>query len=129
MGGVITSAGKRLYMRRLIGTSRTVPSVFQVGTGTNEPVVGDTALQNPVVISGGSNTKVLASGYPIINEADISLTFRGVLSSTDANGNTLTEFGIFNTDGTPILYSRDTYDGIVKNSLIQIIYESIDVFV
>ena len=126
MSGLITSAGKNQMLYRLIGTSKTVPSVFKVGTGTTAPAATDTDLETAVVISGVSYTKAFASGYPTVMEASKTLTTRCVLASTEANSNTLTEFSIFNTDGTPLMFSRDTYTGIVKNAYIQVIYESVE---
>ena len=125
-GGVITTNGKNQMLYRLIGTSKTVPSVFKVGTGTTAPAATDTDLETAVVISGVSYTKAFASGYPTVTESSKTLTTRCVLASTEANANTLTEFGIFNTDGTPLMFSRDTYTGIVKNAYIQVIYEQQD---
>lgn len=126
MTGVITTGGKNHMLYRLIGTSETVPSLFKVGTGTNTPVVADTDLQTAVEITAGVYTKTFATGYPIVTPTDVSVTYRCVLAATEANGNTLTEFGIFNTDGTPIMMSRDTYAAITKNAYIQVVYEQVD---
>ena len=126
IAGVITTNGKSTILYRLAGTSVTVPSLFKVGTGTTAPTVANTDLQTAVEITAGVYTKAFASGYPSVVPSASTITYRGVIASTEANGNTLTEFGIFNTDGTPLMYSRDTHTGIVKNAYIQIVYESID---
>ena len=126
MAGLIVNGGKNQMLYRLIGTSKTVPSLFKVGTGTTAPTVADTDLETAVEITAGVYTKAFASGYPTVTEVSKTLTTRCVIASTEANGNTLTEFGIFNTDGTPLMFSRDTYTGIVKNAYIQVVYEQID---
>jgi hypothetical protein len=126
VAGAITKNGKNLMLYRLIGTSKTVPSLFKVGTGTTDPTESDTDLETAVEITTGVYTKAFASGYPVLTEASKQLTIRCVLASTEANGNSLTEFGIFNTDGTPLMYSRDTHVAITKNSYVQVVYEQID---
>ena len=115
-----------MLLYRLIGTSVTVPSLFKVGTGATAPTVADTDLQTAIEITAGVYTKAFVVGYPVVVPVGSTVTYRALLASTEANGNTLTEFGIFNTDGTPLMYSRDTYTGIVKNSYIQVVYESTD---
>ena len=128
IGGVITSNGKNLYLDGISARAFTVPSLFKVGTGTNTPLASDTDLQTPVIIAGGVYTKAFAVGYPVVSAALINITTRCLLASTDANGNVLTEFGIVNTDGSPVLYSHDTFTAITKNNTLQVVFEQIDAF-
>ncbi|MCF7861154.1 hypothetical protein K9M79_02825 [Candidatus Woesearchaeota archaeon] len=98
------------------------PSVFKVGTGTGTPEVSDTDLGTAVIISGGAYIKDFISGYPILDETNLQATIRCFLNSLEANGNNLTEFGIFNEDGTPLMFSRAVHTAINKTSSVQIAY-------
>lgn len=123
-GNIVTTEGKKIVLNRtfLASPTKTAPSLFKVGTGNNTPVAGDTDLQTAVVISGGSYTKAIASGYPLLTESTLNSTIRAILLTTEANGNTLAEFGSFNNDTSKVLFSRAVYTGIIKTSSIQMIF-------
>ena len=97
----------------------TVPSLFKVGTGTTTPVVSDTDLVTPVTIDSG-DTKAFVSGYPTIDETNLEVTIRTYLNSLEANGNNLTEFGVFNTDASELMVSRAVFTSITKNNTVEI---------
>lgn len=120
-GAVVTNDGKNLVWDRIstIGT-KTGISQFRIGTGTNTPLVTDTTLQTPVLAA-----KDFLTGYPTFDIANRYITIRGQVTSAEANGNTLTEVGVLNKDGSPVLFSRHVHDGIVKNAQIDIVYELI----
>jgi len=99
----------------------TVPNYFKVGTGTTTPDSTDTDLDTAINIAG-SATKAVASGYPVLDESNLQATNRCILLTTDCNGNTITEFGLFNSDGTPKIFSRAVFTGISKTSSVQIIF-------
>ena len=105
----------------------TAPSLFKIGTGTTTPTISDTDLETPVNIDG-DNFKSFVSGYPIINETNLDITFRCLVSTNEANGNSLTEFGIVNTDSTKKLFSRAVHTPISKTSGIIISYIEKDKF-
>jgi hypothetical protein len=123
-GIIVTNSGKKLVLNRAFKASPTytTPSVFKVGTGITTPAVTDTNLQTPVIISGTSYTKTFVGGYPILDEANLNITTRCLLLTTEANGNSLTEFGIFNTDGTLLCFSRTVHAPITKNTSVQVVY-------
>lgn len=50
-GAVVTTVGKGLIAAAMLAGS--VAKYVAMGTGTNTPVVGDTALQTPVDLNGG----------------------------------------------------------------------------
>ena len=127
MANIITTDGKKIMMDRTFNSSPTRSAVnqFKVGTGTSTPVVGDTDLQTPVSIDG-DNFKNLVTGYPTLDLTNMQVTFRALLLSTEANSNALTEFGLVNSDGTPLLFSRATHTVINKTSSIEIAYISKD---
>ncbi|MFZ5985515.1 MAG: hypothetical protein ACOYWZ_00090 [Bacillota bacterium] len=118
-GAVATNIGKQIALHRLGGdASLTEVSVFDIGTGTNTPAATDTTLQIPLSLN-----KPFLTGYPTYNDIDRRIIIRGQIFSTEANGNTLTEVGVFNNDATKKLFARHVHDGIVKNNLTEIIYE------
>lgn len=83
---------------------------------------GDLIIDQILLGSSDDYNKAFVSGYPILNETDLKSTIRTLLLTTDANGYALTEFGIFNTDGTPKMFSRLVNTAITKTSTVQVIY-------
>jgi len=95
------------------------PTLFKIGTGSTTPAVGDTDVETGVNINGGA-TKVFVTGYPTIDETNKQVTIRCYLNSLEGNGNSLTEFGIFNNDGTKKMYSHAVYSAITKTNSVEI---------
>jgi len=122
-GQIITNDGKLIILDRtfLVTPTRTAPTQFKVGTGTTNPSLGDTDLETPVDIDG-DNFKPFVSGYPVIDIITGQVTTRCFLNTLEANGNDLTEFGIVNSDGTPLLFSRTVHTIISKTDSIEITY-------
>ena len=122
-GTLITDAGRKIIINRSFKASPdyTAPSLFKIGTGTTAPTVSDTDVETGVNINGGA-TKAFVSGYPILDETNFQVTVRCLLNSTEGNGNTLTEFGLFNTDGSPLMYSRSTHTAISKVNTVEVTY-------
>lgn len=123
-GSTITRNGKNKAWSFLYNPAITTGKVvkFKIGTGTNTPSETDTDLQIPVVgWNAGSDYQIWLSGYPTFDTVNKRVTVRGLVTETQANGNTLTETGEFMTDN--VMFSRTVYTGIVKNSQIRIIYE------
>ncbi len=122
-GQVISNNGRTIALNRLWEPTPdyTAPTVFKIGTGTTDPTVSDTDIETGVNINGGA-TKTFVSGYPILDEATIQATIRAILLTTEGNGNDLTEFALFNTDGSPKMFSRTVHTVISKTSSVQIIY-------
>lgn len=120
-GQKITDTGLKIALNRTFKATPdyTAPTKFGVGTDTTTPATSDTALGTIVAINGG-NYKDFSSGYPILDETNLQTTTRCLLLSTEANGNSLTEFGIFNTDGTPKLFSRSVFTAISKTTSTQV---------
>jgi len=127
MAGLITNAGKALTVNRLGNSTYTALSRFRVGSGTTEPAATDVAMTTLVQI-GGEDYKALMAGYPSVNATERTIICMGTLSSTECNGETLTEFGLTNSDGSYILYSHDTHTAVIKSSSVQIIYKTVDTF-
>ena len=118
---IVTFQGKKLILNRTFKATPdyTTPSLFSVGTGTTDPVVGNTTMETPVSIDG-DNFKAFVSGYPSLNETTLQSTIRCFINSLEANGNDLTEFGILNSDGTKILFSRAVFTALSKTSSTEV---------
>lgn len=128
-GNVVTTTGRKIAINRIFKATPDylAPSQFKVGTGTTTPVVADTGLQTPVDITTGVQVKDVLAGYPSLDETNMVATTRTTLFTTDANGNTLTEFGLFNKDGTPKMFSHCVHTAIAKTLSVQIIYIEKDI--
>lgn len=127
-GLILTTNGKKIILNRTFKETPDykAPTQFKVGTGTATPVIGDTDLGTPVDITAGVQVKDFASGYPSLNETTLQSTIRGVLLTTEANGNSLTEFGTFNEDASPLMFNRIVHTAISKTSSVQVIYVAKD---
>lgn len=117
--GVVTKVGKNLMIDRafLAAPVNTAPTLFDVGTSSTTPTEADTAL-----VAGLSLFLSFVAGYPTFDTANKKVTVRCFLDSTQANGNTLREVGIFNSDTPKDMVSRDTHDDIAKTTSIQVAY-------
>jgi len=71
------------------------------------------------VASTDDFTKTFVSGYPSFDETNHEVEIRGILLSTEANGNNINGFGLFNTDGTVLMHSEDTFTAESKSSTDQ----------
>lgn len=122
-GSIITTNGKELILDRTFNAipTRTAVSQFKVGIGTTTPLLADTDLETPVSIDG-DNFKNFVNGFPSLDFVTLQSTIRCLLLSTEANGNTLTEFGIVNTDGIPVMFSRSVFTAISKTTSNEIAF-------
>lgn len=84
---------------------------FSVGTGTIAPMSTDVALGNPITLSNGTTVKAIdGCDWPRPFVTRVSFT----LGVNDANGNLITEMGLFTGNGTMI--ARKVSTGISKDS-------------
>ncbi len=123
VGGVISNDGANLVWKRLYGAaSYTAASQFAVGTGTTTPAITDTALETIIAggFAGAATYKDFVSGYPVYDTTNKRVTNRGYVSSTECNGNSITECGEFNTDGSKIMFSHDVFNAVTKTSSIEL---------
>ncbi|NPB03602.1 MAG: hypothetical protein GXO39_04220 [Thermotogae bacterium] len=104
----------REVMRNLIAganTSANVITYVGIGTGTSQPAVTDTALENEV-----ARVQITTYQFPDFNVVD----FEAYVDQNTANGYTLTEIGLFtagdtsNPNGT--LFARALIAPINKDS-------------
>jgi len=120
-GQVITTNGLKLALNRIFKATPDylAPSKFKIGTGTTAPTVSDTDVETGVNINGGA-TKSLVTGYPTLDETNMQSTIRCFLNSVEGNTNSITEFGIFNEDGTALMFSHSVFTVISKTTSVEI---------
>ena len=122
---LLTNNGKKIFLNRI---SKSIPDYtelnqFKVGTGQNDPSITDTDLTSPVDLTGsGVYFKNFVSGYPTINETELYSTIRCFLETTEANGNELNGFGLFNSDSTKKLGIISKFTTITKNEYNQVAF-------
>ena len=117
LGGTWTNNGMNLVLNRTYSTAQTIISQFQSGTGTNAAATTDTVLQTAV-----GSKKNFETGYPTFDTTNRRATVRGLLTTIDVNGNTITETGQFNTDSPAKLASRNVFTGISKTASVEIAF-------
>ena len=122
-GQVITNEGRKIILNRTFKSTpdHLAPSKFKIGTGTTTPAITDTDVETGVNINGGA-TKSFVAGFPVLDETNFQSTIRCFLATTEGGTNSLTEFGLFNEDGTPKMFSHAVHGAISKTSSIQITY-------
>lgn len=103
------------------------PTKFKIGTGVTTPAVTDTDIETGVNINGTA-TKSFVSGYPSLDETNLQATIRALVLTTEANGNTITEFGLFNEDASPLMFSHAVFTSITKTTSVQISFVEKDKF-
>lgn len=114
---LVVLSGRNLLRDVLGGTVGTTAAAIMhiaVGTSGTAPAVGNTALGAEVyrqVITGTSTT-------------DGSLNVQGYLGSSEANGNTLAEAGLFATNGTMV--ARALFDTPIEKTTTQTVSLSWD---
>lgn len=83
--------------------------LIQITTNNTSDVwaAGKVLMDDIRITSSDDLTKSLSSGYPIIDKTTLQVTMRGEINSTEAIGQNINGFAIFNTDGTPIMEGID----------------------
>ena len=107
---VFTNVGKNKIRDWFAGDSPTVPLGMGIGTGTTAPLVTDTALETE------TSREAFEGGYPL-KPANYEVVFQREIDTSEENGNTLTEIGLFdNATSGGNMFCRQVFDGIAKTS-------------
>ena len=127
-GQLITNNGLKISLNRTYKATPDylAPTKFKIGTGTTTPTVSDTDVETGVNINGGA-TKSFVSGYPTLDETNMQVTIRCFLNTTEGNSNSITEFGLFNEDGTPLMYSHAVFTAISKTTSVEVSFVQKDI--
>ena len=119
VGCVITANGRNVALDRLMNSTPASGAVvrFVPDSGTATPTKTDANPQFPL----GSGYSFMA-GYPQFDTVNSKVTTRNYISSTELNGGSLTECGLFWWTPTSGLFLRAVYNPIVKTSSDEIAY-------
>ena len=101
---LVTTAGLDELARRIALEFPVGPDQIAVGDGTTAPTLGDTVLENQLMVD------VLGTIQP----ATASAIFQYLLGGDTVDGESLTEAGILTADD--ILIARVTHDEIIKGA-------------
>jgi len=122
-GALLTNSGVITLLHRGFSESPTItaPTRFKIGTGTNTPDRLNSDLQTPITSwNASSDYKNYVLDYPVFGTLSETVTVRGFIGASQANGNVITEYADFNTDATPLCLSRQVFTGITKSNEIQV---------
>lgn len=109
---LVVASGRNLVRNLLNEATDAGLNYIAIGTGTNAVLSTDTALQAQVYI--GAITKRTPGAQ--------SLLLTLYVPANAANGNTLTEAGIFDDVSSSTMFARATHDAIAKTSSIAVQY-------
>lgn len=110
----VVTTGKTHIGQALAGAQTAVKlSHFAVGTDNTVPSVGQTAL-------GVEVARYAVSSFSV---GTGTVTANMYLSTTRANGNTLTEVGLFNASSAGTMVARLTHTPIIKTSDVTVLYQ------
>lgn len=113
---VITNNGKNLLLKNFMGEiGYTHPSKINVGSSATTPSESDTSLYSEIT------SKTITS--VIYDTANKRVKIRALLTTADANGYTLRECGLINSDVTPVQITRHVFNDISKTSNDEIVIE------
>ncbi len=103
-GNILVNVGIQAIWR-IIGGITTVPGIYsnalakvRTGTGSNAAAATDTQATFTAPVD-----KAMDATYPLLSGQQIQ--FKGTYGSADAN-QAWNEFGVINSDGTPVLLNR-----------------------
>lgn len=124
---IITNSGKTLILNRVFKAVPDYGQVTRFKVGINNPVpsVTDTDLSTAVEISAGVYFEDIDSTSPEFNVPFNEVTITGFLNSLQAVGNDLNAIGLFNSDGTPIMFSEITHEEESKNDTDEFSYSMV----
>lgn len=128
---IIVKTGRREILKDLFGVGALTDFKYLgVGSGTTDPVVGDTALQTELGttrVTCTNTSNVALSSSDVIDDATVSpyetkIVVQGVFGTGDLNGNTFSEFGLFSsaTVGAGTMFNRFEITPISKTSSVSV---------
>lgn len=108
---LVVLTGRNLIRDAIYGDTISPLSRFAVGTGSTAAVASDTALSN----------EVWRDVFTSKTKSSAAIDIKYFLTSTTANGNTLSEAALFTTDGTA--YARVVLsDPIAKTASVAVLF-------
>lgn len=104
---LVVNAGLNQLRDALAGDSVTFPTHLAVGTGTTDETAADTTLGTEVFRDTLTSKAKTATG---------KTTYKYFLASGSANGNDISEAGLFNAASAGTMFARATFPADVKTS-------------
>lgn len=80
-------------------------------------------LDDIKLYSSANTLSLFDNGYPSVDLNALTCVSRFTLNTLQGNGYDITECGCFNADGTPLMESRDVFDGVSKTTSDQLIFQ------
>lgn len=109
---LVVTSGRNLIRDFLFGDAVDPLSHLAVGTGLSDPVITDASL----------GSEVYRAVFSTSNKTNLKITYTLFLGTGTANGNYLSEAGLFNHAVSGTMYSRAIYAPIDKTSAITVTY-------
>jgi len=100
---LVVTAGKNYIASRIVGTSSNIMSHMAIGTGTDTPAVGDTALTTE------AGRVALSSGTASTNEVTYTATF-----PAGTGTGAITEAAVLNASSAGTMLCRTTFPVVNK---------------
>ena len=122
---IITDNGKNLIFDRVFRENPTQSTIkkYKIGAGTRDPTPTDADLQNPIEISSGVELANLDPSLIEFLPNENKVLISTFLTTSQYNGFSLSEIGLFNDDATPKMFNRVTHSPIQKTADNEIVYE------
>lgn len=98
----------------LAGNSATAPTHINVGDGSTSSAPTDTALESEIGTRNSVDTPTTSTQ---------SVKFTTLFDSTDKNGESFREVGLFNASTSGDMFARGTHTVISKTASIEVQYE------
>jgi hypothetical protein len=124
-GQIFSMLGRKTILNRGFKASPdyTAPSKFRVGTGQGAPLITDNTTDiklDPVLQISFS------ADYPTISEPTATGTFRGPVLLGEANGNSISEYCLYNSDSPKLMLMRGIFNPITKTDKVSILFTERD---
>ena len=94
---IVTNVGLDLFATLITGDSTSYPSHMAIGTGSTAAAATDTALVAEVDRNAFASETTASTGV---------ITWKGFWNSSEANGNTIAEAGVFNDASAGTMSNR-----------------------
>jgi len=95
---------------------------YTTNNASDTTSAGDVIIDDIYLTDTDDYYNVFVTGYPDLNEANLQVSFRMYINTAEANGFSLTEFGLSNSDTSKKLFSRVVFTPITKNNSVQIFF-------
>lgn len=127
VGAIVPKVGFNAVLDRMWNASTTITNAsrFKIGTGTTTPALNDTDLTTPITAwNSGSDFKNYNLA-PTFDTGNQKVTTQGLVTSTQANGNSITEYGEYTADASASMMMHAVITAITKTASVNIYFTTI----